>query len=259
MRGVDPAAAGEEWVRTGASEVCSIVEVHVEQIRCAPLAANLDASDPGGVEDEVALADLFDGTRPRWRLDQGSLNEALVDQDQVDPADLRGVTERRLDSCEQDRRIVLATSEPRRADAGRRSRPAAQKLRVVLRNQLLHVGQDDDALARVGREHRVDEGGQHERLASAGREHHQRVPGLLLEPAEDAVDGFLLVRAQLHGERRHLQRRVVEEGVRGGHSHLQALTMAKIRAATMQPAAEPIRAATGRHHQWHVCFVIAPP
>ena len=228
MRGVDPAAAGEEGVRTGASEVCSIVEVHVEQIRCAPLAANLDASDPGGVEDEVAFADFFDGTRTRWRLDQSPSNEALVDQDQVDPADLRGVPVGRLDPGEQDRCIVLAAAQSRRADAGRRAWPAAQQLRVVLRDQLLHVRQHEDALARVGRQHRVNEGGEHQALAGPGGQHHQRVAGLLLEPREDAVDGFLLVRAQLHGERRHLQRRVVEEGGGGRHRTTVTCSLARV-------------------------------
>jgi len=120
----------------------------------------------------------------------------LVDQHQVALLDVPGAAVDRLNAGEEDARPEIAPAEPGGVDAGRRVAPEADQLGVVLRDQLADVGDDEDALIGPGLQHALDEGRHHQTLAAGGRNHDERVAGVLGEVAVDRVDRGLLVGAE---------------------------------------------------------------
>ena len=82
----------------------------------------------------------------------------LIDQRQIAALDVVGALVDALDAGEQDLRVQIALVQPGRVDAGRRVRPQPDHLAVVLRDQLLDVGDDENP--RVGP---VGDGARHER------------------------------------------------------------------------------------------------
>ena len=72
----------------------------------------------------------------------------LIDQHQIAALDVVGALVDALDAGEQDLRVQIALVQPGRVDAGRGLRPQPDHLAVVLRDQLLDVGDDEDS--RVG-------------------------------------------------------------------------------------------------------------
>ena len=72
----------------------------------------------------------------------------LVDQRQIAALDVVGALVDALDAGEQDLRMQIALVQPGRVDAGRRVRPQPEHLGVVLRDQLLDVGDDEDPRVR---------------------------------------------------------------------------------------------------------------
>ena len=120
----------------------------------------------------------------------------LVDQHQVALLHVVGAAMDRLDSGEEDEGPEVAPPEPGGVDAGRRVPPEPDQLGVVLRDQLADVRDDQDALVGPRAQHPLDEGRHSERFSTGGRDHHERMAGVLREVAVDRVDGRLLVGAQ---------------------------------------------------------------
>ena len=120
----------------------------------------------------------------------------LVDQHQIALLHVVGAAVDRLDAGEQHLRADLALAQAGRVDAGRRIGPQPDHLGMVLRDQLAHMGDDQDALIGPLPQHALDEGRQHDRLAAGGRDHHQRMPRLVGEVVVDRRDGGLLIGAQ---------------------------------------------------------------
>ena len=124
----------------------------------------------------------------------------LVDQHQIALLDFIGAPVDRLDAGEQHPRADLALAQPGRIDAGRRLGPQADHLGMVLRDQLAHMGDDQDALVRPLLQHALNEGRQHEGLASGRRYDDERMPRLLGKVVVDRRDGGLLIGTQAqHG------------------------------------------------------------
>ena len=70
----------------------------------------------------------------------------LVDQHQIAVLHVVGAAVDRLDAGEQDLARRSRACQPGRVDAGRRVGPQPDHLGVVLRDQLAHMGDDQDAL-----------------------------------------------------------------------------------------------------------------
>ena len=121
----------------------------------------------------------------------------LIDQDQIGALDVVGSAMDRLDAGEQDLSVDLTPLEPRAVDAGRRLRPQAEELGVVLADQLAHVGDDENALIRPGLEHLPDELGHDQRFAAGGRNDDHRMAARAAEVVVDRIDRGALVRAEL--------------------------------------------------------------
>ena len=119
----------------------------------------------------------------------------LVDQHQIALLDLVGAAVDRLDTGEQHARTDLALAQSRRIDAGRRLGPKPHHLGMVLRDQLAHMGDDQDALIGPLPQHALNESGQHDRLATGRRDDNDRVTRLVGEVVVDRRDGGLLIRA----------------------------------------------------------------
>ena len=121
----------------------------------------------------------------------------LVDDHEVDRAELASALPDRLDARDGDRVLELAPAESRRVDAHAEAGRHRVELAHGLLEQLLHVGQDEDAPLpeRDGvAADRCDD----RRLAAARRDHHERV---VVAPAEVPVhrlDGGLLVVTEFH-------------------------------------------------------------
>ncbi len=120
----------------------------------------------------------------------------LVDQHQVALLHVVRPAVDRLDAGKEDAGAEVTPAEPGRDDARRRIAPEPDQLGMVLGNQLAHMGHDEDALVGPGAQNALDEGRHHERLAAGGRDHDERVAGLLGEVAVERVDGGLLVGTQ---------------------------------------------------------------
>ena len=120
----------------------------------------------------------------------------LVDEDEIAKADLGGAPVDRLDAGEEDRRIRIAATEAGRIDAGWRLRPEADHLGMVLRDQLTHMGDDEDTLVGPRLEHTLDEGGHDQTLAASRRDHHDRMTLVFFEIFVDRFNRGFLVGAQ---------------------------------------------------------------
>ena len=114
----------------------------------------------------------------------------LVDEDEVAVTDLGRLAVHRLDACEENARIRLALSEPRRIDPGRGLGPQPHHLGVVLGDQLPHMGDDQDALVGPGLENALGEGRHHQALAPGRRNDDERVALVVFEVAVDRRDGL---------------------------------------------------------------------
>ena len=123
----------------------------------------------------------------------------LVDQDDVDLAELGRAVVDRLDPGEGDLSSPVTLPQAGGVDADRGLGPEAQQLLGVLSDQLADMRQHQDARA-LPLQASAAGLGQDEALAGAGRQHDQCIAGAALPPAEDRLDGFLLIGAQLdHG------------------------------------------------------------
>ena len=121
----------------------------------------------------------------------------LVDDHEVDRAELASALPDRLDASDRDRVLELAPAEPRGVDAHAEAGRHRVELADGLLEQLLHVGQDEDAPlpARNGvAADRCDDG----RLAAARRDHHERIVFALSEVPVHRLDGGLLVVTEFH-------------------------------------------------------------
>ena len=102
-----------------------------------------------------------------------------------------------LDARDEDLASELSLAEPGRVDARRRVGPEPDQRRVVLRNQLAHVGDDQDAGLGICESGAASELGEDHALARSGRCRHQRRAAAGAEPGVERVDRRALVVAQL--------------------------------------------------------------
>jgi hypothetical protein len=121
----------------------------------------------------------------------------LVDDHEVDRTELASALPDRLDARDRHRVLELPPAEARRVDADAEARGHRIELADGLLEELLHVGQDEDASLpeRDGvPADRCDDG----RLAAARRDHHERVVVAPAQVVVDRLDGGLLVVTEFH-------------------------------------------------------------
>ena len=100
-----------------------------------------------------------------------------------------------LDAGEEHLGADLAALQSRRVDARGGLGPQAKQLRVVLGDELTHVGHDQQALVGVGLEHPLDEGGHDQGFAAGGRQGQERISLLVHEVVVDRPDCCGLIRS----------------------------------------------------------------
>ena len=150
----------------------------------------------------------------------------LVDDGEIDMPEIAGAPGDRLHAGDEDLAPELALAEPGRVDARRGVGPEPDQRRVVLRDQLAHVGDDQDAGLGVGHHRAAGELGEDHALARAGRRDHQRRAAAGAEPGVERVDRRALVVAQLdHAARPWHRRRRLERGEDGADRARRALAL----------------------------------
>ena len=118
---------------------------------------------------------------------------ALIYQYQVEPTQFPGALVNALNPGEQHLRLRLTALQPGGIDTGRSQRPMVDQLIVILPDQLLDMGQDQDALIRPRFQDFLDEGGHNERFSASCWTHDQRIATVVFEVAVDGIDRFTLV------------------------------------------------------------------
>ena len=121
----------------------------------------------------------------------------LVDQHQIAALDVVGALVDALDAGEQDLRVQIALVQPGRVDAGRGLRPQPDHLAVVLRDQLLDVGDDENSRVGPVGDGAGGKGCKDKALARPHGQHDQRIAGILREVAVDRLDRRGLIGAEL--------------------------------------------------------------
>ena len=106
----------------------------------------LNCAGASCIQNQVAGPKLFNRLWAAWSSNECASNKALVDQHQIALLDLVGAPVDRLDAGEQHARTDLALAQSRRIDAGRCVGPQPDHLGMVLRDQLAHMSDDQDAL-----------------------------------------------------------------------------------------------------------------
>jgi hypothetical protein len=123
----------------------------------------------------------------------------LVDNHQIDVADLRGPITNGLDASEGDRLLQILAPQAGREHAQRSAGPVLKHLFGVLLNQLFDVRQHEDARLGVGLKRSLAQGGDNVALACASRKHEARVaPVAGLKPSVEFVYDALLIAAKFH-------------------------------------------------------------
>ena len=133
----------------------------------------------------------------------------LVDQHQVAALHPTGVAVDRLDAGEQHLGADVAAREASRVDAGRRLRPGPLQGRAVLLDQLLHVGEDQDAGVGPSGDGLANKARDDHALARAGGHHHEGVASAGGEVVVERLDGSTLIGAQREGHAKPPSRHAV--------------------------------------------------
>lgn len=130
--------------------------------------------------------------------DRCTSRKALVDEDEIEPAQVERLSGRRLNAREDDRLEHVLAAQPGAVDAKRGLRPDGDDLFRVLLDELSHMGEHQDALPGPLLQRLPDDGGDQERLSAPRWEHEDRIPALVFaEPSVEAVDRLALIGAQL--------------------------------------------------------------
>ncbi len=123
--------------------------------------------------------------------------KAFIDNHQMALAEFVGLPVDRLDPGHDDGKIRFPASHSCGIDPRGRFGPEALQCGEILRNQFLHMHQEENSLSRPSLENLFDERRLDGALPGSGRKDQDRISSLRLEPAVNAVDGFSLIGAKL--------------------------------------------------------------